>query len=249
MTNKTGGISPDIKARDAASDIPPDKTPAANNVAATDKTAAGKTPAANTASKYTVGVIGGGAAGLMAAGYAAEQGAEVTIFEHRDRLALKLGITGKGRCNVTNDCDRDAFLQNVPTNPRFLYTALAEFSPSDTMEFFTSLGVELKVERGNRVFPVSDKASDIVRALKSYAGACRVVWGEVTRLMLSEDGSECTGLACICPDGERKYRFDRVIVATGGVSYQSTGSRGAGYALARQAGLAVIEPRASLVPL
>lgn len=224
MTNKTRGVSPDIN---------------------TDSASQPELSRGN--DTFRVGIVGGGAAGLMAAGYAIEQGAQVTVFEHRDRLALKLGITGKGRCNVTNDCGRDEFLANVPTNPRFLYTALAEFSPADTMEFFGSLGVELKVERGNRVFPVSDKASDIVRALKKYAADAKIVWGEVTRLMLSD--GVCEGVVCRTAEGERNYPFDRVIVATGGMSYPSTGSRGAGYELARQAGLAVNPPRASLVPL
>ena len=111
-------------------------------------------------------VVGGGAAGMMAAIAAAENGAEVTLFERNDRMGKKLRITGKGRCNVTNDCDLNEFLTNVPTNPRFLYTALSRFSTEDTKAFFEGLGVPLKTERGNRVFPVSDNAVDIVLALK-----------------------------------------------------------------------------------
>ena len=111
-------------------------------------------------------VIGGGAAGMMAAIAAADAGAEVTLFERNDRVGKKLRITGKGRCNVTNDCDLNEFLTNVPTNPRFLYTALARFSTADTKEFFEAEGVALKTERGKRVFPVSDRAGDIVSAME-----------------------------------------------------------------------------------
>ena len=112
-----------------------------------------------------VAVIGGGAAGLMAAISASKMGADVTLFEKNDRFGKKLAITGKGRCNVTNDCTVEEFLQNVPTNPRFLYSALGRFDTADTKDFFESAGVPLKVERGRRVFPVSDKADDIVKAL------------------------------------------------------------------------------------
>ena len=110
-------------------------------------------------------VIGGGAAGMMAAVSAARYGAEVTLFEKNDRLGKKLRITGKGRCNLTNDCDIGEFMKNVPTNPRFLYGALNRFSTEDTKAFFEELGVPLKTERGKRVFPVSDKAADIVKAM------------------------------------------------------------------------------------
>ena len=116
--------------------------------------------------KQTIAIIGGGAAGLMAAAYAAEicdpDTQEILLIEQNDRMGKKLRITGKGRCNLTNDCDRDEFLANVPTNPRFLYAALAGFDTKDTQEYFESLGVPLKVERGKRVFPVSDKAGDVV---------------------------------------------------------------------------------------
>ena len=117
-------------------------------------------------SPLRVAVVGGGAAGMMAAVAAAHMGAQVVLFERNDRLGKKLRITGKGRCNVTNDCDRDTFLSNVPTNPRFLYSALAAFTTADTKAYFEDLGVELKTERGNRVFPVSDKAIDVVNAMK-----------------------------------------------------------------------------------
>ena len=112
-----------------------------------------------------IAVIGGGAAGMMAAGEAARLGADVTLFEKNEKMGKKLFITGKGRCNVTNACSVNEWLANVPTNPRFLFAAGNRFTPADTMEFFENLGVPLKVERGNRVFPVSDRAGDIVYSL------------------------------------------------------------------------------------
>ena len=114
-------------------------------------------------------IVGAGAAGLIAAGFAAQRGRRVTLIERNDRVARKVMITGKGRCNLTNNCDVQEFLNNVPVNPRFLYSAISSFEPKDTMELFESLGVRLKTERGRRVFPQSDKAMDIVDALRSFA--------------------------------------------------------------------------------
>lgn len=190
-------------------------------------------------------VVGGGAAGMMAAIHAAYQGAEVAVFEKNERLGRKLGITGKGRCNVTNDCPNNEFLQNVPTNPRFLYAALNRFSTSDTMDFFEGCGVPLKVERGRRVFPVSDKASDIVRALTNR---CReldveIRRGKVTSLVIN-DGA-VSGVVC---NGQAED-FDAVIVCTGGRSYPGTGSDGDGYKFASEAGHTVTEITPSLVPI
>lgn len=196
-------------------------------------------------SKKTVAVIGGGAAGMMAAIHAAYMDAEVLMFEKNDRLGKKLRITGKGRCNVTNDCPTNEFLNNVPTNPRFLYAALNRFSTADTMDFFEGCGVSLKVERGRRVFPVSDKASDIVKAL---ADRCRdvgvqTIHNKITSLEIT-DGQVSAVLA-----GERRYPCDSVIVCTGGKSYPGTGSDGDGYRFARQAGHTVTELKPSLVPI
>ena len=129
-----------------------------------------------------IAVIGGGAAGLMAAGTATLYGGDVTIFEHMGRLGKKLAITGKGRCNVTNQCTVEEFLQHVPTNPRFLYTALNTFSMDDTIQHFENLGVKLKVERGRRVFPESDKAIDIVNAMKAYASGAKIFFEKVTSI-------------------------------------------------------------------
>ncbi|MBQ9783050.1 MAG: NAD(P)/FAD-dependent oxidoreductase [Clostridia bacterium] len=190
-------------------------------------------------------VIGGGAAGMMAAIYGADAGADVTLFERGNACGKKLRITGKGRCNVTNDCTLGEFLQNVPTNPRFLYGALSFLSTEDVRSFFEERGVPLKVERGRRVFPVSDKAEDIVRCLVQ---TCREK-GVVTRYervesLILEDG----GVRGVRVGGEA-LAFDRVIVCTGGKSYPRTGSDGDGYGFARQAGHTVTELIPSLVPL
>lgn len=190
-------------------------------------------------------VAGGGAAGMMAAITAAEAGAAVTLFERNDRLGKKLRITGKGRCNLTNACDRDTFFENIPTNPKFLYAAYAAFAPEDTMAFFEGLGVELKVERGRRVFPASDRAQDIVSALENRMRevGVKVVPAKVKQI-LSSDG-RATGFATSRGD----YFADAVILATGGKSYPLTGSDGSGYAIAREAGHTILAPTPSLVPL
>ena len=192
-----------------------------------------------------VAVIGGGAAGLMAAYSAARYGAKVTLFERNDRCGRKLAITGKGRCNVTNDCSVEELLQNVPTNPRFLYSALGRFDTSDTKAFFEERGVALKVERGRRVFPVSDRAEDIVRALVS---ACKengvnICYERVTSLRI--ENGELLGLNT----EKNSYDADAVIICTGGKSYPRTGSDGDGYALARSAGHTVTPLLPSLVPI
>ena len=190
-------------------------------------------------------VIGGGAAGMFAAISAAENGADVILFEKNDRLGKKLRITGKGRCNVTNDCSTEEFLQNVPSNPRFLYSALNTLSTQDVKDFFESEGVPLKTERGKRVFPVSDKADDIVSALVK---ACRtrgvkIINEKVSSLVINEE--KINGV--ITEGGE--YSADAVIVCTGGRSYTRTGSDGDGYVFARSAGHTVTPLHPSLVPI
>lgn len=191
-------------------------------------------------------VVGGGAAGLIAAGFAARRGYRVTVVERNERPARKVMITGKGRCNLTNDSTPAECVEQVPGNGRFLYSAFSAFSPQDTMALFTEWGVPLKTERGKRVFPVSDKAVDVVDALVRFArsGGVRFVTGRVTSLLL-EDGV-CCGVEL--EDGRRLTAYG-VIVCTGGCSYPGTGSTGDGYELARQAGHTVIPPRPSLVPL
>ena len=192
-------------------------------------------------------VIGAGAAGLMAAGTAAANGCEVVLVERNERPARKVMITGKGRCNVTNNCTLlNELIANVPTNGRFLYSAFTRFMPSDTMDFFESRGVELKVERGNRVFPVSDKAVDIVDALNEFSqsnGAKRIQ-GRASEL-LTEDG-RIVGVQL--ENGEKLFA-DKVIVCTGGKSYSATGSSGDGYSLAEKVGHSIVPIRPSLVPL
>ena len=215
-------------------------------------------------------IVGAGAAGLMAAGAAVRQGHQVTVLEHMDKPAQKILVTGKGRCNVTNDCTAEEFLRHVRTNPRFLFSSLGAFPPAKTMELFESLGVELKVERGRRVFPVSDKAEEIRQALLRYAQDAELVHDGAGKLLLEEllpEAEEAPAvpenprhpkkkkagpaLHCIGVRGTsgREYRADAVLVATGGVSYPTTGSTGDGYKLARQAGHTLVEPVPSLVSL
>ncbi len=192
-----------------------------------------------------VAVIGGGAAGMMAAIHAAACGASVTVFERNDRMGKKLRITGKGRCNLTNNCDLNEFLSNVPTNPRFLYASLSRFSTADTMTYFEGLGVPLKTERGKRVFPESDRAADIVSAMVQ---ACRDAGVTVVNRRVS-DIVATDGCVSGIRIGQEIHPFDAVILATGGKSYPMTGSDGDGYRMARELGHTVTPLQPSLVPL
>ncbi|MBP3322196.1 MAG: NAD(P)/FAD-dependent oxidoreductase [Clostridia bacterium] len=192
-------------------------------------------------------IIGAGAAGLMAACRLLDAGCDVLLLERNDRVGRKVAITGKGRCNVTNDCDFRAFLENVPTNPKFLYGALGSFPPAETMSYFEqTLGLPLKVERGNRVFPVSDKAADVVNAFKEHLrrGSCRIVQAKAERILTAEDGSVCGVLA-----GGKNYPCKQVLLATGGASYPVTGSDGSGHRIAMALGHTVVELKPSLVPV
>lgn len=182
---------------------------------------------------------------MMAAISAADMGAAVTLFEKNDRMGKKLRITGKGRCNVTSDCELEEFLRNVPTNPRFLYGALNRFSTADTKAFFETAGVPLKTERGKRVFPCSDKAQDIVDALvkECHDREVEFIHRNVTGLAV-----EAGRVVGVKTSGEM-HAFDAVIVCTGGMSYRQTGSDGAGYRFAEEAGLSVTPLIPSLVPL
>ena len=190
-------------------------------------------------------VVGGGAAGMMAAGMAAQAGAQVTLLEQNGRLGKKLLITGKGRCNVTNDCPWQDVLQNVPTNPRFLYSALAGFSPADAKKFFEDYGCALKTERGNRVFPVSDRSQSVLDALERFLRAyhVRILPRKAAEIAVSD--GRVTGVKT----AEGPVPADCVILATGGLSYPATGSTGSGYAMAQALGHTIIEPTGSLVPL
>ena len=190
-------------------------------------------------------VIGGGAAGMMAAISAAETGAEVTLLEPNERLGKKLNITGKGRCNVTNNCTVEELLANVPRNGRFLYSVFSRFNSQDAMAFFEKAGVPLKTERGNRVFPQSDCSFDISDALRRQMNRLHVKWERDRALHITADESVVTGV-----DGEKRhYTADAVVLATGGVSYPGTGSTGDGYRMAQELGHTVVEPVGSLVPL
>ncbi len=194
-------------------------------------------------------IIGGGAAGLMAACAAASQkdGGEcsITVVEKNPRPARKLMITGKGRCNLTNNCDVNTLIQNVTKNGKFLYSAFNNFNSQDTMAFFESAGVPLKTERGNRVFPVSDKSVDIVDALvKKALKCCEIVQGTAVGVLAAEGRVTAVKLA----DG-RKIEANSVIVATGGVSYPLTGSTGDGYRIASELGHNVTELSPSLIGL
>ena len=191
-------------------------------------------------------VVGGGAAGMMAAGRAAELGLSVCLVEKNERLGRKLAITGKGRCNITNNCTVQELVASVPSNGRFLYGAVSAFTPQDTMAFFESLGVPVKTERGNRVFPVSDRALDVAQALEGWLrrNGCRVVRGEADSLLL--EGEAAVGVRM---KDSSVLHGGAVLVACGGVSYPGTGSTGDGFRLAEQAGHTVTPLRPSLVPL
>ena len=193
-------------------------------------------------------IIGGGAAGLMAAFSATEKyggTADITIIEKNERMARKLMITGKGRCNVTNNCDTDTLIANIPKNPRFLYSAFSAFGVNDTMRFFEERGVPLKTERGNRVFPVSDKAVDIVDALvKSIKNKAKIING-IAKEITVFDG-KVTGVKLESGDC---LLADSVVLATGGVSYPVTGSTGDGFKMAENLGISVTDLKPSLVPI
>lgn len=205
-------------------------------------------------------IVGGGAAGMMAGVYLARAGHEVHILEKNEKLGKKVYITGKGRCNVTNNCDTEELFRAVMSNPKFLYSAFYSFTPQDVMEFFEEAGVPLKTERGNRVFPVSDHSSDIIRGLErelKKAGAHIHLRTEVKTVKVSPyeepdvdekkaHHSRVTGVELA--DGSF-MEGDHVLVATGGLSYQSTGSTGDGYRFAEETGHKVTELSPSLVPL
>lgn len=191
-------------------------------------------------------VIGAGPAGLMAAISAAENGAYVTLLEKNERVGRKLMITGKGRCNVCNNCDIDTLIANIPKNAKFLYSAFSNFTPKQLMQFFENLGVALKTERGNRVFPVSDKAVDIVDALYKCAKAKGVKIKTAHASDILTQGGKIWGVTL--NDGT-VLNCDSVILATGGMSYPLTGSTGDGYKMAEKLGHTVTELKPSLVPL
>ena len=196
-------------------------------------------------------IIGGGAAGMMAAAFAAKNGNRVEVFEKNEKLGKKLFITGKGRCNITNAADLEDFFPAVTSNPKFLYSAFYSFTNEQVISFFEELGVKTKVERGGRVFPVSDHSSDVIQALKSEMERLGVkinLNAEVKELITekSSTGETVNGIRLV---SGKKISGDAVIVATGGISYPSTGSTGDGYRFARRCGHKVSELSPSLVPM
>lgn len=194
-------------------------------------------------------IIGGGAAGMMAGVFAARNHHEVHILEKNEKLGKKVFITGKGRCNVANACDTEELFPAVMSNPKFLYSGFYSFGPQDVMNFFEEAGVPLKVERGNRVFPQSDHSSDIIRALErelKKAGAKVHLHTTVKEIVKKPEAEKVTGVIL---ENDTFMEGDAVIVATGGFSYQSTGSTGDGYRFARELGLKVTDISPSLVPL
>ena len=194
-----------------------------------------------------VAVLGAGAAGLIAGATAAKNGAKVEIIDRNERAGRKLYLTGKGRCNITNSADRDTFLKNIPRNGRFLYSAFDAFFSNDILEILESEGVKVKLERGGRYFPESDKSSDVIRALVSYASknGARLLLGTYVQ-NVEKQGDKFVLTMSGMHGGRREY--DRLIIAAGGLSYSSTGSTGDGYAFAEKLGHTVVPPKPSLIP-
>lgn len=201
-----------------------------------------------------VAVIGGGAAGMMAAAAAAQNGHQVSLYEKNEKLGKKIFITGKGRCNLTNDCEVEELLEAVCVNRKFLYSAFYGFTSQDTIAFFEEQGMRTKTERGNRVFPASDHSSDVIRALSDKMKKCgvKVYLNTEIEAVLSDEGAEASDRRCVCgirlKDG-KMISADAVIVATGGISYRSTGSTGDGYRFAKEAGHSITQLSPSLVPI
>ena len=193
----------------------------------------------------TVLIVGGGPAGMMAAAVAAKRGKRAVIIEKNRDLGRKLLITGKGRCNITNDCDISEFIENVPVNGNFLYSAFYSFTNRDLVNLLNKAGLETKVERGGRVFPVSDRAADVLlclkRILKHYG--VKTVCAAVTDIRTDVEGKR------VILSGNRAVKCDSVIIATGGVSYPKTGSTGDGYRFAKKMGHTIVTPKGSLVPM
>ena len=192
-------------------------------------------------------IIGGGAAGMMAAITAKENGNEVHIFERNEKLGKKIYITGKGRCNVTNNVVPEDFFESIISNKKFLYSSIYTFSPQKTMDFFEKIGLNLKTERGNRVFPNSDKSSDVIKALENHLKKIGV--NIHLNIKVNKIHVESGKFAGVYLENDVYEKGDSLIIATGGFSYQATGSTGDGYEFAKQAGHKIIETQPALVPL
>ena len=190
-----------------------------------------------------VAIIGGGASGLFAGGLLAKANIDTCIFDGNEKLGKKLYITGKGRCNLTNDCPVESYLENVVNGKKFMQSAINKFNCQDTMKYFEALGCPLKVERGGRVFPVSDKSSDVIKALTKSVTSCDIHLNEKVKTIIKQDNTFkiVTDL--------NSYTFDKVIVASGGKSYQATGSKGDGYNYAKSFSLNVAPLRSALCPI
>lgn len=196
-------------------------------------------------------VVGGGAAGMMAAVTAAQNGHQVTLLERNEKLGKKVFITGKGRCNLTNASDIEEIFEHIVTNRKFLYSALYGFDNRACMDFFEENGLRLKVERGNRVFPVSDHSSDVIKTLEKKLKALSVEIRLHTRVerLLTESFQDKKRIAGVTDEKGKSYEADAVILATGGISYPSTGSTGDGHKMAEETGHKVTDLYPALVPL
>lgn len=189
-------------------------------------------------------IVGAGASGLFAGGLLANKGYNTTIIDGNEKCGKKIYITGKGRCNLTNNCSKEEFLNNVVNGSKFMMSAINQFSCQDTIDFFENLGMKTKTERGNRVFPLSDKASDVTRYLLKNAEKCNIKLNEkVLNIRLTENQT------FEVKTSSSKYIFDKVIIATGGKSYPATGSEGDGYKFAKELGVTIVKPRSALVPI
>ena len=190
-----------------------------------------------------IAIVGAGASGLMAGGFLSLYGEDVVIFDGNEKSGKKLYITGKGRCNVTNNCSKEEYFENVVNGKKFMMSAINQFDCQDTMVFFENLGLKLKTERGNRVFPESDKSSDVIKALDRHCQGCEFKYNEKVEY-ISKGGDTFT-----VKTDKATYQFDRVVIATGGKSYPTTGSKGDGYKFAKMFGHKIVETFPALVPI
>ena len=189
-----------------------------------------------------IAIIGAGPAGLLAGGFLSSNH-EVHIFDKNEKCGKKLYITGKGRCNLTNNCNKDEFFNNVVNGKKFMYSSINQFSPEDIINFFENIGLKLKTERGNRVFPESDKSSDVIKALEKFSKDCKIHLNEKVE-KISKKNEEF-----LIKTHKKEYLFDRVIISTGGVSYPLTGSTGDGYKFAEEFGHTITKPKPALVAI
>lgn len=196
--------------------------------------------------KYDLVVVGAGPAGMLAGGLVASCGLKVLVIEKNKKVGKKLLITGKGRCNLTNACSNEEFMESVATNKRFMYSAINKFSTQDTIDFFNNLGVETKIERGKRVFPLSDKSSQVVDALFNFMqkSNCKLLHGNVKDIIISDSGTKKVVL-----ESDKVIACKNLLLACGGMSYPKTGSDGSGFKLAKKLGHNIIEPKPSLISL